>query len=130
MALIRVLDPFPWPRSAATRLSLEELVTGGQLTPAGDDPHPAWMVPPVSDRELSPPPGYVVSFILLHERDFNASASRFMRGLCHHYGVELHYFPPMPSRRRLASLPTPDFPKKTKCYLYVCQDLVSHIVTS
>jgi hypothetical protein len=22
---------------------------------------------------------------------------------------------------------TPDFPKKTKCYLYVCQDLVSYI---
>jgi hypothetical protein len=28
--------------------------------------------------------GYVVSFICHHERGFMASASRFMRGLCHH----------------------------------------------
>jgi hypothetical protein len=41
-----------------------------------------------------PPPGYVVSFIRLHERDFNAPASRFMWGLCHHYGVELHNIAP------------------------------------
>jgi hypothetical protein len=36
----------------------------------------------------------VVSFILLHERGFNAPASNFMRGLCYHYGVELHNFAP------------------------------------
>jgi hypothetical protein len=77
-----------------TQLSLEEFVNDGQLTPAGDGPRPAWMVPPVSDREPNHPPGYVVSFIHLHERDFNAPASRFMRGLGHHYGVELHNFAP------------------------------------
>jgi hypothetical protein len=38
--------------------------------------------------------GYVVSFILHNERGFMAPASRFMRGLCHHYGVELHNFAP------------------------------------
>jgi hypothetical protein len=27
----------------------------------------------------------------------------------------------------LRAVVTPDFPKKTKCYLYVCQDLVSYI---
>jgi hypothetical protein len=46
------------------------------------------------DREPNPPYGYVVSFIRHHERGFAAPASRFMRGLCHHYGVELHNFAP------------------------------------
>jgi hypothetical protein len=54
MAPIRVLDPFVWPRSMVTQLSLEELVNGGQLTPAGEGPHPMWMVPPASDREPNP----------------------------------------------------------------------------
>jgi hypothetical protein len=36
----------------------------------------------------------VVSFICLHERGFNTPASKFMRGLCYHYGVELHNFAP------------------------------------
>jgi hypothetical protein len=78
----------------ANRLLLEELVHGGQLTPVGDAPNPEWMVPPVSDREPNPPPGYVVSFIRLHECGFNAPTNKFMRGLCHHYGVELHNFAP------------------------------------
>jgi hypothetical protein len=34
----------------------------------------------------------VVSVIHFHERGFTAPASRFMRALCHHYGVELHNF--------------------------------------
>jgi hypothetical protein len=36
----------------------------------------------------------VVSFIHFHERGFMAPASRFMRALCLHYGVELHNFAP------------------------------------
>jgi hypothetical protein len=52
------------------------------------------MVPSPSDREPNPPPSYVVNFLRLHEHDFNAPASRFMWGLCHHYGVELHNFAP------------------------------------
>jgi hypothetical protein len=55
---------------------------------------PAWIVPPASDREPNPPFGYVVSFIRHHECGFAAPASRFMRGLCYHYGVELHNFAP------------------------------------
>jgi hypothetical protein len=51
--------------------------------PAGDGPHPAWMIPPVSDKEPTPPSGYVISFIRLHKRGFNTPASMFMRGLCH-----------------------------------------------
>jgi hypothetical protein len=68
------------------------LVLGGQLTLAGDSPNPTWMVLPPSDKEPNPPPGYVISFLPLHERGFKAPASRFMWGLCHHYGVELHNF--------------------------------------
>jgi hypothetical protein len=33
-----------------------------------------------------------VSFVRLHERGFATPASRFMRGLCYHYRVELHNF--------------------------------------
>jgi hypothetical protein len=36
----------------------------------------------------------VVSFVRHHERGFAAPASCFMRGLCYHYGVELHNFAP------------------------------------
>jgi hypothetical protein len=36
----------------------------------------------------------VVSFVRFHERGFMVPASRFMRALCHHYGVELHNFTP------------------------------------
>jgi hypothetical protein len=77
-----------------TLLALNELVNGGLLAPAGDGLYPAWMVPPTADRKPNPPYGYVVSFICLHERGFTAPASRFMRGLCHHYRVELHNFTP------------------------------------
>jgi hypothetical protein len=69
-------------------------VNGGQLAPNVDGQPPAWIVPPAADREPNPPFGYVVSFIQHHERGFIAPASRFMCGLCHHYGVELHNFAP------------------------------------
>jgi hypothetical protein len=52
------------------------------------------MVPAASHREPNPLYGYVVSFIRLHERGFTTPESRFMRGLCYHYGVELHNFAP------------------------------------
>jgi hypothetical protein len=51
-------------------------------------------VPPAGDHAPNPPEGYVVSFIRFHERGFAAPASRFMRALCHRYGVELHNFAP------------------------------------
>jgi hypothetical protein len=73
---------------------LSELVNGSQLVPNVDGKPAPWIVPPATDREHNPPHGYVVSFIWHHERGFTAPASRFMRGLCHHYGVELHNFIP------------------------------------
>jgi hypothetical protein len=76
----------------ADRRSLEALVLSGQLASANDGPNPAWMIPLSSDREPNPPSSYIVSFLRLHEHGFNAPASKFMRGLCHHYGVELRNF--------------------------------------
>jgi hypothetical protein len=73
-------------------LALSELVTVGQLTANVNGQPAAWIVPPSTDREPNPPHGYVVSFIRFHERGFVAPASRFMCGLCYHYGVELHNF--------------------------------------
>jgi hypothetical protein len=78
---ITVTDPLPWPRSTATRLVLSELVTAGQLAANEDGRPPAWIDPPVRDREPNLPFGYVVSFIRFHERGFAAPASRFLRGI-------------------------------------------------
>jgi hypothetical protein len=89
---ITVIDPLPWSRSTTMRLALSELVYVGQLAVNEDGQPPAWIDPPARDREPNPPFGYVVSFIRFHERGFAVPASRFLRGLCFHYGVELHNF--------------------------------------
>jgi hypothetical protein len=97
---IVVLDPLPWNRSTVTAFALNELVNGSQLALNVEGQSTVWIIPPTTDREPNPPYGYVVSFIRHHERGFTTSASRFMRGLCHHYGVELHNFAPTRFRRR------------------------------
>jgi hypothetical protein len=89
---ITVIDPLSWPCSTATRLALSELVTAGQLAANEDGRHPARIDPPARDQEPNPPFGYVVSFVRFHERGLAASVSYFLRGLCFHYGVELHNF--------------------------------------
>jgi hypothetical protein len=76
----------------ATRFALSELVTVGQLAANEDGRPPAWIDPRARDREPNPSFGYVVSFIRFHEHGFAAPASRFLRGLCFHYSVELHNF--------------------------------------
>jgi hypothetical protein len=91
---ITVLDPLSWSRSTVTRFALSELVNGGQLAPNVDGQPAAWIVPPTTDQEPNPPYDYIVSFIRHHERGFAAPVSRFMRGLCHHCGVEMHNFAP------------------------------------
>jgi hypothetical protein len=91
---ITVLDPLLWNRSMVTRFALSELVNGGQLAPNVDGQPAAWIVPSTTDLEPNPLYGYIVSFIRHHEHGFVALVSRFMRGLCHHYGVELHNFAP------------------------------------
>jgi hypothetical protein len=69
-------------------------VAGGQLA-ANEDGQPAeWIAPSERERVPNPPYGYVVSFIRFHERGFTEPASRFLQGLCYHYGMELHNFEP------------------------------------
>jgi hypothetical protein len=91
---ITVIDPPAWQRSTATTLSLNLLVAGGQLAANVDGQPAEWIVPSEGDRVPNPPFAYVVSFVRFHERGFAAPASRFMRALCYHYGVELHNFTP------------------------------------
>jgi hypothetical protein len=91
---IQVLDPLPWHRLTVTEFALHELENGGQLAPNVEGQSPVWIVPPAADREPNSSYGYVVSFIRHHECGFAAPASRFMRRLCHHYGVDLHNFTP------------------------------------
>jgi hypothetical protein len=89
-----IVDPYAWERSTVTRLALGDLVSAGQLA-ANEEGRPAeWIMPPAGDHTPNPPSGYVVSFTCFHERGFAAPTNRFMRALCHHYGVELHNFAP------------------------------------
>jgi hypothetical protein len=89
-----ILDPLAWERSTVTPLALGQLVAGGQLAAIEDGQQAEWIVPSERERAPNPPYGYVVRFIRFHERGFTAPVSRFMRALCHHYGVELHNFAP------------------------------------
>jgi hypothetical protein len=91
---IVVLEPLLWTRSTVKEFATNELVNGGQLAPNVDGAPPVWIVSPATDWEPNSSYGYVVSFIRLHERGFSAPASRFMQGLCYHYGMELHNFAP------------------------------------
>jgi hypothetical protein len=91
---ITVLDPLLWSRSTVTRFALSELMNGGQLAPNVDRQPAAWIVPPATNQEPNPLHSYIISFICHHERGFAAPASCFMRGLCYHYGAELHNFAP------------------------------------
>jgi hypothetical protein len=75
-------------------LSLGRLVAGGQLAANVEGQLAEWIMPSERDRVPNPPYGYIVSFVLFHERGFAVPASRFMRGRCYHYGVELHNFTP------------------------------------
>jgi hypothetical protein len=89
-----IVDPYAWERSTVTRLALGDLVSAGQLA-ANEEGRPAeWIVPPAGDHTPNPPSGFVVSFTRFDERGFTAPASRFVRALCRHYGVELHNFAP------------------------------------
>jgi hypothetical protein len=83
----------PWPFSTVAVEDLETLVADGLLRPLSDGLQPEWMAPS-SEADPTPPPRYVLSFIPFHGRGFGVPASRFMRALLHHYGVELHNLNP------------------------------------
>jgi hypothetical protein len=92
--MVEYLRVGPWNRSNVDAHTLQGLVDGGQLTPNTDSSMPAWIVLPAHHQEPQPRERYVVSFIRPHELGLTAPASKFMRGLCYHYGVELQNFAP------------------------------------
>ena len=88
-----MVDPVSWGRSTTDTPYLETLVAAGLLPVNTDPTRPVWIAPG-SETEPNAPSGYVVSLACLHERGFSFPAGRFVRALCHHYGVELHNFAP------------------------------------
>jgi hypothetical protein len=91
---LTIIDPPSWERSTATTLALSQLAAGGQLAANVDGQPPELIIPSEKARVPNPPYGYIVSFTRFHERGFTALASRFLRGLYYHYGVELQNFAP------------------------------------
>jgi hypothetical protein len=89
-----IIDPPAWERSTATTLALNQLVAGGQLAANVDGQLAEWIMTSERERVPNPPYGYIVSFMRFHKRGFTAPASRFLRGLCYHYSVELQNFTP------------------------------------
>ena len=90
---IVVVEADPWDPSDVTMETLQSLVDGGLLRPVTDPTRPEWIAP---GGELKPRPcdGYVVSFVVFHERGLGLPVDRFMQALPHYYGVELHNFNP------------------------------------
>ena len=83
----------PWGRSAFTVRDARELEEEGFLRPQGDPAALAWIIPE-NEEEPVPPSGHVVSFKSFHECGFGVPASRFLRRILGHYGVELQNLNP------------------------------------
>ena len=98
---MRLVAADDWRPSSMTERRLQELEREGLLRRRTSLSSPEWIAPPADHREPRPPKGYVVSFAKFHRHELGAPPSRFMRALCHHYGVELRTSPqtPSPSRR-------------------------------
>jgi len=92
--MVAMTAPDAWPLCNVTEEALKARVEGGLLHPVLDKELPEWIVPPVNVREPNPPTGYVVSFLVFHDRGVGTLATRFMRALAYYYGVELHNFNP------------------------------------
>ena len=88
-----ILPADPWERSDVTEEKLQLLVEADLLRPITDPDEPEWIAPG-DESEPRPRDGYVVSFVVFHERGFGLPADSFMRALPHYYGVELHNFSP------------------------------------
>ena len=73
MASVRILQADPWGRSDASVEMLQALVDAGLLRPITDPDRPEWIAPR-SESEPRPCDGYVVSFVVFHERGLGLSA--------------------------------------------------------
>ena len=90
---MKMVDPMSWGWSIADTPYLETLVAARVLLANTDPACPVWIALG-SETEPKPPSGYVVHLVRLHEWGFGFPTGRFIRALCHHYGVELHNFSP------------------------------------
>ena len=77
-----------------TEHRLLELERERLLRPCTSSSQPEWIAPSADHREPKPPKVSVVSFAKFNRHGLGAPPSRFMRALCHHYGVELQHFSP------------------------------------
>jgi hypothetical protein len=73
-----VQEPLSWGRSTATTAVLEQLVADRLLPVNINSERPAWIPPRPEETESSPPNGYVVCLVRLHERGFGVPVGRFM----------------------------------------------------
>jgi hypothetical protein len=77
-----------WTRSNVFGKQLFRLVEAGQLRPLTEAVE--WIVP--ADESMPrPPSGYVVSFVVFHERYFSVPAGRLIRGVLFAYGLQLQH---------------------------------------
>jgi len=91
---VRLVANDEWRPSSMTERRLLELEKEGLLRHRTLLSPPEWIAPPADHREPKTTKGYVVSFAKFHRHGLGAPPSRFMRALCHHYGVELQHFSP------------------------------------
>jgi len=86
---VRLVAADDWRPSSMTERRLLELEREGLLRCRTSLSPLKWIAPAADHREPRPHKGYVVSFAKFHRHSLGAPPSRFMRALCHHYGVEL-----------------------------------------
>jgi len=91
---VRLIATDEWRPSIMMESRLQDFEKEGLLHPRASSMRPEWIAPPAEHREPSLPEGYVVSFTKFHCNGLRSPQSRFMRALCHHYGVELQHFSP------------------------------------
>jgi hypothetical protein len=77
-----------------TQERLEELVEEGLLRPITSAIAPEWITPKEGVDVPNPPAGYVLSFMVFHERGLGVPVSQFLWELPFWYEVELHNFNP------------------------------------
>jgi len=91
---VRLITADDWRPSSMMERRLLELEREGLLRPHTSLPRLEWITPSADHREPRPPKAYVLSFAKFHHHGLGSPPSRFMRALCHHYGVELQHFSP------------------------------------
>jgi len=80
-----------WYRSDVTHAHMEGLIKHGLLHERTDAVE--WLVPG-HEEALALPDGYIIFFMLFHERRLAVPPHPFFQGLLHHYQIELQHLNP------------------------------------